>query len=348
MEHRPHTPLHRRLHARVVRVGAVCDAWCQFHRLYDFFTAASLGVGALILLYVFVVGAPASSPYGALVKVPHGTSIEQTGVLLKSKNIIRSAYLFDFLAESFSGGKGVVAGEYSFQAPQNVFAVVVRLIRGDYETQVAKVTIPEGATVKEIAAILTNRLGDFDSDGFTKIAGGQEGYLFPDTYFFLPGTEPVDAYTLLHNNFLQHIETPGIQADLSKSGHSLSDIVIMASLIEKEARTPQDKATISGILWHRIAIGMALQVDAVFPYIIGINSLQLTAADLKTNSPYNTYTNKGLPPGAIDNPGIDSLVAAMLPQKSNYLYYLSDLNGTMHYCATYACQLMNQKRYLGN
>ncbi len=93
---------------------------------------------------------------------------------------------------------------------------------------------------------------------------------------------------------------------------------------------------------------MALQVDAVFPYIIGKSSLELTRADLKTDSPYNTYTHKGLPPGPIANPGMTSIIAAVTPIKSNYVFYLSDKQGNFHYCATYACQLANQKKYLGN
>jgi UPF0755 protein len=91
---------------------------------------------------------------------------------------------------------------------------------------------------------------------------------------------------------------------------------------------------------------MPLQVDAVFPYIIGKNSLQLTHADLKVDSPYNTYVNKGLPPGPITNPGLDSILAAVNPTKSNYLFYLSDLHGNFHYSVTYAQQLANQRKYL--
>jgi len=105
---------------------------------------------------------------------------------------------------------------------------------------------------------------------------------------------------------------------------------------------------IAGLLWHRIDIGMRLQVDAVFPYIIGINTFELTKADLATTSPYNTYINKGLPPGPIANPSIDSILAAVTPVKNNYVYYLSDMYGNLHFCQTYACQLANQHKYLGN
>ena len=116
----------------------------------------------------------------------------------------------------------------------------------------------------------------------------------------------------------------------------------------EEAPDTKDRRIIAGILWKRITIGMPLQVDAVFPYIININSLQLTKSELQTNSPYNTYTNKGLPPGPIASPGLDAILAAVNPTKTNYLYYLSDLKGNMHYCPTYACQLANQRKYLGS
>jgi len=122
----------------------------------------------------------------------------------------------------------------------------------------------------------------------------------------------------------------------------------MASILEKEGATTKDREMISGILWKRISIGMKLQVDAVFPYIIGVNSLQLTKAQLQTDSPYNTYTHAGLPPGPISNPSMDSIMAAITPTKSNYLFYLSDLHSVMHYCANYACQQANAAKYLGN
>jgi UPF0755 protein len=145
-----------------------------------------------------------------------------------------------------------------------------------------------------------------------------------------------------------HIQEQQTSAAITAFGKPQSQIIIMASILEKEAPDTKDREIISGILWKRISIGMPLQVDSVFPYIIGVNSLQLTKADLATTSPYNTYLYKGLPPGPISNPSLDAILAAAQPTKTNYLYYLSDLKGNMHYCATYACQLANQRKYLGN
>jgi UPF0755 protein len=120
----------------------------------------------------------------------------------------------------------------------------------------------------------------------------------------------------------------------------------MASILEAEARTTETRKIISGILWKRMEIGMPLQVDAPFQYIIGKNTFQLTTNDLKFDSPYNTYKYKGLPPGPIGNPGLDAISATVNPIKTNYLYYLSDVRGNMHYAKTFAEHVINKEKYL--
>ena len=121
----------------------------------------------------------------------------------------------------------------------------------------------------------------------------------------------------------------------------------MASLLEEEARTTRSRQIISGILWKRIERGMRLQVDAVFPYILGKNTFELTLDDLAVDSPYNTYRYAGLPLGPISNPGLDSLRAALHPVQTPYLYYLSDKNGVFHWSRTYEEHLKKKKLYLG-
>lgn len=120
----------------------------------------------------------------------------------------------------------------------------------------------------------------------------------------------------------------------------------MASLLEEEARTTETRKMVSGILWKRLSAGMPLQVDAVFPYIIGKNTFEITLKDLEFDSPYNTYKYKGLPPGPISNPGKDSILAAIYPTKSDYWFYLSDKNGLMHYAITFDEHKINKAKYL--
>ena len=139
-----------------------------------------------------------------------------------------------------------------------------------------------------------------------------------------------------------------LKEDIVAFGVPLSEVVTMASLLEKEARQYETRQIISGILWKRIKIGMPLQVDAVFGYIFGIDTFSPTFDELvTTDSPYNTYKNKGLPPGPIANPGLESLKAAVNPVETPYFYYLTGFDGEMHYGRTLDEHVEN-RRFLKN
>ena len=159
-----------------------------------------------------------------------------------------------------------------------------------------------------------------------------EGYLFPDTYLFLPGAEMEQIIGTMTDNFKK------------KAGDIGQDIVIMASLIEKEVSDSGDRKIVSGILWKRLEIGMPLQVDAVFPYITG--KREILSDDLKIDSPYNTYLYKGLPLGPIANPGLDAIISAMNPIETKYLFYISDKKGITHFAATLEDHNKNIEKYL--
>ena len=343
------TPFHHRVKRRIIRTKDVCDAWCREARLYDrMLPAAFLGGILLFLIYFLTFAAPLNFPSASLLKVPDGSSAGQVAVLLKEKNIINSTWLFNIIERLYGKNTQIVSGEYFFPGPEDIFTVVRRLVRGDRELVPVRVRVPEGATAGQTADLLVQDIPDFDGTTFLALAKPKEGMLFPDTYLFLPGEDPSLVVDTFINNFQNHLNEPELAAAIVTFGKSQSDVLTMASIVEREAATTEDRHMVAGILWHRIAVGMRLQVDAVFPYIIGVNSLQLTKADLLTDSPYNTYLHAGLPPGPIANPSLDSLLATVEPTKTNNLYYLSDLHGIMHFCATYACQLANQRKYLNN
>jgi UPF0755 protein len=172
--------------------------------------------------------------------------------------------------------------------------------------------------------------------------------LFPDTYFIFPGERADTVHKMLRENFDQQILDEDVVAAIEESGKTLEELLVMASILEKEASRMQDRRTIAGILWERIDRGMPLQVDAVFPYIIGKNTFELTLEDLKVDSPYNTYANKGLPPGPIGNPGLNSILAAATPIASEYLFFLSDYSGDFHFSRTYEQHLNYKRQYLGS
>ncbi len=304
-------------------------------------------IGGLVLLslvYLLFLGAPFSFPVGTTVTVEEGATVSDIAQMLDEENIIKSEILFKTLVRLRPGNAGVLAGDYFFVRPRTVFGVAGAISRGDFGFTPTTVTIPEGTSVVEMAVMLERRFGGFDAEHFVEIALPYEGYLFPDTYFFLPNVSEEEIVRVMREHFEEKVAE--IQEEIDAFGEPLEDIVIMASLLEEEARTLESKRMISDILWSRLEIGMALQVDAVFPYIIGRNTYEVTLEDLQVDSPYNTYKYPGLPIGPITNPGLDSLLAAVTPTPNKYLFYLSDDDGRFHYAVTFDQHKINKARYL--
>lgn len=299
---------------------------------------------ALVVLYMGLVTSPSKFPVGTLVSIEHGMTLSQIAELLEHEEVIKSPLVFTSLVMVAGGGSGVLSGDYFFEKDHSVFGIARRLIKGIYGLTPMRVTLPEGATVSEMADILARKIPDFDADAFRALAEEDEGFLFPDTYLFVPNISEEHVYRKLRSTFDEKIAE--IDDEFEDSPWSVRDIVIMASILEEEARTTKTRRMIAGILWERIDIGMPLQVDAVFPYINGKNTFELTLDDLKVDSPYNTYKYKGLPVGPITNPGLDSILAALNPIASDYLFYLSDMSGTMHYAEDFERHKINKARYL--
>jgi UPF0755 protein len=297
-----------------------------------------------VLVITFVSRAPANFPRGTIVTIESGSSITETSESLKKQGIIRSTFLYKVYITLTHGTYGIQAGRYLFAKPQSLFAVSYRTAFGVRGLDKIRVTIPEGSTSREIAAILAKRIPDFNGAEFHDIAHSKEGYLFPDTYFFEQGTSALEVVSTMTAVFDQKISALKPLLDVSTT--SLRDIVIMASLIEEEANDPIDRRIISGILWKRIAAGMPLQVDAPFYYVYGKGSSQLSRADLAKADPYNTYTHKGLPVGPISNPGIDALRAALESTKTPYWFYLADKTGKTHYAVNHDGHVANKDTYL--
>ncbi|MEY4747411.1 MAG: hypothetical protein RLZZ416_460 [Candidatus Parcubacteria bacterium] len=294
-------------------------------------------------VYLYVVRPPDNFPVDSLVSVPTGESLGQVTRELADAGVVRSSFVLRVLVTMMGRERAVHAGDYIFKEPLDIFAVAHSLATGLYGLEPVRVRVPEGATTREMAKIYGTQLERFDGDRFLAKARGEEGYLFPDTYFFLPNATEDIVLETMRQNFDQHIAT--IQGDIASSSRPLSELIIMASILEREAFNTKDRRLISGVLWNRIDRKMPLQVDAVFAYTLGKGTFQLTMADLTSDSPYNTYRYKGLPPTPIGSPSLDSILAAADPIESDYLYFLADHSGVTHYCQNYACQLSNKRRY---
>lgn len=309
--------------------------------------AIVLAVSApFIAFYMTALRPPADFPAGDIITVERDASAAVVAQQLKEQNVIVSARAFEWTVRILDGDRSLHAGDYQFNRSKNVVRIAQAIIAGDFGLEPVRIRIPAGATVEEMAVIFDKRLMRFDSEEFIRDALPLEGYLYPDTYFFLPTAKADVVIRTLRETFDAKVAT--LQADIDAFGKPLQDIVVMASLLEREESDYVDKQKIAGVLWKRLGINMPLQVDATFVYTIGKGSNQLTLEDLETDSPYNTYRNKGLPPGAISNPSLDSIRAAVHPIPGNNLFYLADRNGTTHYSATYEEHLRKKRYYLGS
>jgi len=299
-----------------------------------------------MLLYGVFFAPPFSFPIDSYVRLTQGSAAKDVAEHLKDRNIIRSTFMFE-AALRWYGDTSIIAGEYYLTGRQGVFTIARRITSGDFDVEPIKITVPEGTSVRGITALLS-AVPDFDSEAFYEIAKDKEGRLFPDTYFILPGEDPTLVLKRFEDNFAKQTSQAQVALAVSAFGRPMEEVIVMASLLEKEANNSHDRRLIAGILWSRIELSIPLQVDAVFPYLIGKGSRNLTKADLQTDSPYNTYVNKGLPPGPITNPGLSAILDAVTPTETDYLFYLADRGGTTYYSVTYEQHLRNRAKHLGS
>lgn len=297
------------------------------------------------LSYFLFVRAPSGFPAGKLVEVPEGLSLTEIADLLKKEHVIRSSLALRAFIILTGDERGVHFGDYLFKEPKNVFSVARAIAIGAYGLEPTRFLVPEGTTVKEIADIFGNSLERFNKERFISSAKDMEGYLFPDTYFFLPNANDDLILRTMRQNFDEKIVD--LKDEIEKSGRSLEDIIIMASILEREANIFEDRRMIAGVLWKRLDKKMLLQVDATFLYTLGKGTFDLTNADLKSSDPYNTYVHKGLPPTPIGSPSLAAIEAAATPIKSEYFFYLADRNFVTHYSKTYQEHLEKKRQYLG-
>ncbi len=282
-------------------------------------------LGIFLLIIVFIIYYLFGVPYRLNEVTIHVTSSESLAKIsneLKEKEVIRYPFIFKALVSTFSGDKYIPSGDYLFKKNESLLGVSWQISRGRHGVAPIRVTLREGITNKEMAQLIANKIPSFDKDLFLNDERSKEGYLFPDTYFFFPMSTTDEILNEISLNFKKRI-TP-INQEVKSSDKSLSDIIIMASILEKEANGKDDGAIISGILWKRIKLGMLLQVDA---------------APL-------TYKESGLPNSPISNPGLLSISYAIHLQESPYLFYLHDSSGQVHFAKTFSEHRSNIARYL--
>jgi UPF0755 protein len=297
------------------------------------------------LSYINVFSPPDDFPIDQLITVADGQNVDEIAASLERQNAIRSQTGFKVLLILLGRDRGARAGDYVFKQPVTLWSITRAISVGAFGLEPTRIRIHEGATTSEMAKIFDAKLQRFDPLRFLSMASTQEGYLYPDTYYFLPNATENSVLQAMRQNFDSHIAE--IQPLIASSTRPLEEIIILASIIEREAHISADRRKISGVLWNRLATNMPLQVDVTFLYTIGKGTFDLTRADLKSDSPYNTYVHKGLPPTPIGSPSMDSILAAVNPTKNDFIYYLADNTGVTHFSKTYDEHLRKKRLFLG-
>ena len=277
-----------------------------------------------------------------LVSIPPGATAKEIGAILTRKHLVRrpSSFVLAARIDGLSGKMKSGRYELSPAMPARQMALVIAL--GQTATNV--ITIPEGFTVRQIArrlakAQLANESAflqlaqtqgkTFATKDFTPPTDNLEGYLFPETYTVPKGTSERDIIALMLGQFVQRVWRP-YGAELQASPGGADAAITLASLVEREAETDDDRPKIAAALRNRLAIGMRLECDATIQYALPEHKSRLFYRDLRVNSPYNTYRHKGLPPTPIANPGLPSILAALHPASVDYLFYVAGPDGKHH------------------
>jgi UPF0755 protein len=289
------------------------------------------------------------------VVVERGSTFVGIARLLAEKGVISNVTTFRLLAKMRGSETGVRAGEYRFDPHETQSEVLRSLLTGGAQVAVW-VTIPEGYTAKEIAQRLQDAGAgsapdlerDFTHDGIVVDGArtrGLEGFLFPSTYLVPLGASGTQLEGVFTGEFLKELPTDAA-AQARALGVTVPQAVTVASLVEREAKADADRPAIAGVIYNRLRIGMPLQVDATIEYALPEHKAALSFADLKIDSPYNTYLHTGLPPTPIANPGRPSLEAAFHPSKSDDLYYVYCGNGRHVFAKTLSEHQANVARCL--
>ncbi|MEW6182531.1 MAG: endolytic transglycosylase MltG [Bacillota bacterium] len=294
--------------------------------------------------------------------IPKGAPTSWVAEKLYRQGIIRNPVVFRCYARCYHLDKKIKSGTYRLSSDLTVSGVLVLLTKGG---QLAKrFTIPEGFTLAEIARRLDEQGIVEKNDFLGEAAAGRfnyrflnespagpaclEGYLFPDTYQVLPDTPAHAVIELMLRRFAEVAGEIDLPAEAGKQGLTLNEAVTLASLVEREAKLGEERALIAGVLYNRLRRGIPLQVDATVEYALGEHRERILYSDLEVDSPYNTYRITGLPPGPIAAPGRASLLAAVEPEKTDYLYYVAKPDGSHAFARTLGEHNANKERYLKN
>ncbi len=277
--------------------------------------------------------------------VENGQGVREIANSLRKEGLIRDPVVFFLITKQTGLDKKIQAGDFRLNSSMNAYEIAESLTHGTLDIWV---TIPEGYRAEEIADILEGKIPNYDQT-WRQVLNQNEGYLFPDTYLIPRDANIDDIISIFKNNFQTKYDSV---KSLKTNNLSDTQTLILASLVEREARLEEDRPLVASVIYNRLSIGMKLDIDATLQYMLGYQEDEkrwwkkgLTDEDKKINSPYNTYTNPGLPPRPISNPGLSAIKAALNPAETDYLYYITDQNGKNRYATSLEGHNANIEKY---
>ena len=304
-----------------------------------------LVVGGLLVWYKESTSPVNQSSQAVIFVVKKGEGVRSIAARLKEEGLIRSPLGFFITVRLNDIAKGIQAGDFRLSTSMSAREVADGLTHGTIDSWI---TIPEGWRNGEVAMRISQELGIPEVE-FLALA--KEGYMFPDTYL-VPKEASAEVVLAIFNRNFETKVTEELATQIANSPYSLHQIITIASIVEREARFAEDRPKVASVLLNRLEIGMPLQADATLQYVKGYDETtgkwwsQAQSVDKELDSPYNTYLNTGLPPSPIANPGLAAIKAVLNPANTNYIYYVSEADGTTHFAENYDEHLQNIQKYL--
>ncbi len=315
------------------------------------------------------------SPDGSRFVVGEGEGVDSIVNRLAEDGFIRSRPLFRWSLSRSGLATRIQPGPHDLAGVRTYYDIIDRLASGGVAAHEVTLLVREGETLRDIRATLGTLGAAVAAEGLYSVTGapaeypaalspesgsladeypflagkpddvGLEGYLFPDTYRIYRDASAEDVVRRMLDNFADRM-TPELLGEVKASGRSFHEVIIMASIIEREVRGSEERRMVADIFWRRLDEGMRLQADSTVNYVTGKRLPSVSYDDTRYDSPYNTYRYAGLPPGPIGNPGIEAIEAALDPEPNDFWYFLTDEEGTVHYARTFDEHNQNKYRYL--
>lgn len=314
------------------------------YRLWYVLMSLAIAVSIVVFAVAFLATrAPTDFPISRPVVIEEGMSAAAVAEQFAEERVVQFADLLYITLVLFHDPSEIKAGAYVFSEPLDLFAIARQITDEGPPADYVSLTFFEGTTAAHYAHTAGKYLEDFDVEHFANKGRSYEGFLFPDTYFVPRSFSADDLISLLFRTYHEQV-TPIMETNTTP--YTEYEILTIASLLEREGDEPENMRMIAGIMENRLALDMPLQLDASMEYVLDKPLNELTPADLRRESPYNTYLNAGLPPTPIGNPGIAAIEAAIDPIPSDYLFYITGNDGNFYYAETYQEHLQNIDRYL--